>query len=165
MTTRQFTVQELAALGVPPDSPEDVQWSETVLLDEAVGTLKYSVNRRCIFRDEEGTTWAVTYEGPVDAGDYEVGPPPDDRGWSGGTVEAVQVQQRPVLVARWEPVPENHHLEERPRRGAIESLTEICQDAGSGPTPQEAAVAWIIEHADEVVDLADEYASSAAGDL
>lgn len=101
---RQFTRQQLAAIGVPPDSPEDIEYSETVLADEPVTTLKYTAQRRCVFR-ADGRTYAVEYEGRLDTGDFEVGEyAPDDHGWYGDSVEAVEVEQREVTVTRWLPI-------------------------------------------------------------
>ncbi|MGW6456307.1 hypothetical protein ACWF94_10335 [Streptomyces sp. NPDC055078] len=163
MTTRQFTVSQLAGLGVPPDSPKDVTYSETVLADEPVATLKYSQQRRCIVRDDDDRTWAVTYEAQLDAGNYEVGPPPD-HGWFGNTVEAVEVEQRSVIVARWEPVPDEPNVE-RSRLGAIDSLAAVWEESGARTAvAREAAAEWIIEHADEVARLHDEYLDSLEGD-
>ncbi|MFJ6014519.1 hypothetical protein [Streptomyces sp. NPDC092952] len=160
MTTKQFTVDQLADLGVPPDCPEDVEYSETVLVDEHVSMSKYSQVRRCIFRDDDGRTWAVTYEAQVDAGDYEVGPPPDNHGWHGNTVEAVEVEQRPVIVARWESVYDDPGTEP-PLPGAIDSLAAVWEESGARTAvAREAAAAWIIEHADEIADLHDEYLNS-----
>jgi hypothetical protein len=104
MPTRDFTIAELARLGVPPDSPEDIEYSETVLADEPLGVSKYSQTRRCIFRTDDGRTWAVEYEAKVDAGDYEVGPPPDNYGWWGDTITGLEVVQVPVTVMHWRPV-------------------------------------------------------------
>ncbi|NDK24709.1 hypothetical protein FSY75_09510 [Streptomyces sp. TR1341] len=163
MPVRQFTVSELADLGVPPDRPEDVEWSETVLVDEHVGMSKYSQERRCVFRDDDGRTYAVTYEAQVDAGHYEVGPPPENHGWYGDSVEAVEVEQRPVIVARWEPVPDEPAVD-RPRVGAIDSLAAVWEESGARtPVAREAAAEWIVEHADEVGQLYDEYLDSAGG--
>lgn len=36
MTTRLFTMARLADLGVPPDDPSDIEYSEIVLLDEGL---------------------------------------------------------------------------------------------------------------------------------
>ncbi|MCB5168032.1 hypothetical protein LG634_24795 [Streptomyces bambusae] len=106
MPTRRFTLDELAALGVPPDSPDDIQYDPDLLADEYVATLKYTAQRRCIFLS--GTTaYAVEYEAPIDTGDYEVGDGgPPNHGWYGDTVEAVEVEQRPVTVMQWLPVPD-----------------------------------------------------------
>ncbi|MFD4830178.1 hypothetical protein ACFWPV_10030 [Streptomyces uncialis] len=105
MPTRHFTRQQLAALGVPPDSPDDVECSDTLLADEHVTTLKYTAARRCVFRADDDHTYAVRYEGRLDTGDYEVGGDmPDNHGWHGDTVEAVEVEERPVTVVRWIPV-------------------------------------------------------------
>jgi hypothetical protein len=106
VTTRTFTRQQLAALGVPPDSPDDIEYSDTLLVDEFVTTLKYSQQRRVIFRADDGKTYAVTYEAEVDSGDYEHGPGPDNHGWYSDTVTAVEVAARDVTVTRWMPVAE-----------------------------------------------------------
>ncbi|MFC9681319.1 hypothetical protein [Streptomyces sp. NPDC056948] len=106
MPTRHFTRQQLAALSVPPNSPEDVEYSDTLLADEHVTTLKYTQRRRCIFRADDGKAYAVTYEAAIDAGDYETGAVPEGYGWYGETVEAVEFEQRPMTVLSWEPVEE-----------------------------------------------------------
>lgn len=106
MTTRAFTTTELARLNVPPDSPDDVAYSDALLADEFVTTLKYSQQRRCVFRTDDDRTYAVTYETDVDSGDYEHGPGPENHGWYGETVEAVEVEQRAVAEQRWVPVDE-----------------------------------------------------------
>ncbi|MFF8829297.1 hypothetical protein [Streptomyces sp. NPDC015131] len=104
MTVRRYTRQELAAIGVPPASPDDIQYDPDLLADEHVTTLKYTSRRRTVFRDGL-ETWAVEYEARLDTGDYEVGDyAPEDYGWHGDTVEAVKVEQRPVTVMRWVPV-------------------------------------------------------------
>ncbi|WP_367138939.1 MULTISPECIES: hypothetical protein [Streptomyces] len=81
MPTRTFTVAELAALGVPPDSPEDVDNSDHVLTDELVATLKYTQLRRVIFyAEDDDRVYAVEYETDLDAGDYELGAAPTNHG-------------------------------------------------------------------------------------
>lgn len=106
MPVRQFTREQLAALGVPPDQPDDVEYSDTLVADEYVTNLKYSQQRRVIFRaEDDGKTYAIKYEAPIDVGDFEVhGEGPDDYGWYGDTVEAVEVEERAVTVTRWMPV-------------------------------------------------------------
>ncbi|MCF3101464.1 hypothetical protein IPZ58_07705 [Streptomyces roseoverticillatus] len=107
MPTRTFTVAELTAIGVPPSSPEDIEYSDCLIADEQVTTLKYTALRCCVFyAEDDNHTYAVEYETALDAGDYEVGAAPDDHGWPGGTVEAVEVEARAVTVFRWEPVGE-----------------------------------------------------------
>ncbi|MFI5525014.1 hypothetical protein [Streptomyces platensis] len=103
---RTFTITELATLGVPPDEPDDVEYSDHLLADEPVATLKYTGKRRCVFRaPDDGRTYAVEYEAELDTGDYEVGGGmPDNHGWYGGTVEAIEMEQREVTVTRWLPV-------------------------------------------------------------
>lgn len=164
MTTKQFTVAQLADLGVPPADPREIEFSEILLADERLSTLKYSENRRCVFRDDDGTTWAVEYEAQLDAGDYETGPPPDNHGWYGTSVEAVQVEERAVVVRRWEPVTDEPASERR-HLGALDSLTEIWEEAGARPSiARTSAAAWLIEHADEVAELYDEYLNSGSPD-
>lgn len=105
--TRTFTIAELLDLGVPPDSPEDVEYSETLLADEHVGVLKYSQKRRCVFEDEDGDAWAVEYEAPLEMGDFEVdGDGTEGHGWYGDEVTATAVEQREVTVTKWLPVEE-----------------------------------------------------------
>lgn len=102
MPTRTFTIDELADLGVPPDSPGEDDFSDYILADEHIDTLKYTQQRRCVFEDENGDTWAVEYETELDMGDYEVGDGgPDNHGWYGGTVEAVAVEERQVMITQW----------------------------------------------------------------
>ncbi|MFI0827209.1 hypothetical protein ACH4Q7_22450 [Streptomyces roseolus] len=120
MTTRVFTVAELAALGVPPHSPEDIEYDENVLADNPVSMGKYDQNRMCVFRADDGHTYAVTYAAPIDAGDYEVGPGPDNHGWYGDTVEAVRVRTRWIVTQQW---------------------TEDTDDAPAEPTAAEARMA------------------------
>ncbi|MFF8412867.1 hypothetical protein [Streptomyces omiyaensis] len=107
MPIRLFTIDELATLGVPPDDPEDVEYSDILQADEPGEILKYTQQRTCVFAaPDDGVTYAVTYEAPIDAGDFEVGDGmPENHGWY-GNVEAVAVEQRPVTVYRWLPVDE-----------------------------------------------------------
>ncbi|MGW6741699.1 hypothetical protein ACWGDX_13390 [Streptomyces sp. NPDC055025] len=111
MTTRQFTRNELAAIGVPPDSPDDIEYDDDLLADEPVTTLKYTALRRVVFRaPDDGKSYAVEYETRLDTGDFEVNEySPEDHGWYGDTVEAVEVEERQVLVTRWLPVEEADH--------------------------------------------------------
>lgn len=106
MPTRDFTIAELAALNVPPDDPTDIEYEEYVLADEQVAVLKYTAQRRCVFRaEDDGKAYAVEYEAPLDVGDFEVGGGmPDQHGWYGDTVNAVEVEEREVTVTRWLPV-------------------------------------------------------------
>lgn len=106
MATRHFTIAQLAALSVPPDRPEDVEYSDTLLHDEQLHVLKYTAQRRCVFAaPDDGRTYAVEYQARIDTGDYEVdGGMPDAHGWYGGTVEAVEVEEREVTVTKWLPV-------------------------------------------------------------
>ncbi|NML55340.1 hypothetical protein HHL19_16340 [Streptomyces sp. R302] len=105
MTTRSFTIAELTALGVPPDSPKDIEYSDILQADEPGMILKYTQQRTCVFEaPDDGITYAVKYEAPIDTGDYEVGDGmPDNHGWR-GEVEAVEVEHRPVTVYQWVPV-------------------------------------------------------------
>ncbi|MFD8970509.1 DUF6011 domain-containing protein [Streptomyces sp. NPDC059568] len=100
MSTRQFTRDELADLGVPPDSPSEADWTDAVLADEYVETLKYTQRRRVIFQDDEGD-WAVEYEASLGGHQDEA---PDDHGWDGDLIEATAVEEQLVLVPRWVPI-------------------------------------------------------------
>lgn len=106
MPTRNFTIDELANLNVPPDDPDEIEYEEYVLADEQTAVLKYTAQRRCVFEaPDDGKTYAVEYQAPIDIGDYEVGGGmPDNHGWYGDTVEAVEVEERQVTVTRWMPV-------------------------------------------------------------
>ncbi|MFF5980864.1 hypothetical protein ACFY78_18665 [Streptomyces olindensis] len=79
MPTRHFTIAELAAINVPPDDPRDIEYDEYVLADEQVTVLKYTAQRRCVFRADDDKTYAVEYE-------------------------AVEVEEREVTVMKWLPV-------------------------------------------------------------
>ncbi|MGW6210955.1 hypothetical protein [Streptomyces sp. NPDC055109] len=104
MPTRQFTIAELAGLNVPPDDPKEIDYYDNIHADDQVTTLKYTAQRRVVFTADDGRTYAVTYEAPLDTGDYEVGGGmPDNHGWY-GDVEAVEVEERPVTVMQWLPV-------------------------------------------------------------
>ena len=106
MPTRHFSHDQLAALGVPPDDPNHIDHDPDILLDEQVAVLKYTAKRRCVFRaHDDGKTYMVEYEAELETGDYEVaGGVPNDHGWYGETVEAVEVEEREVTVTRWLPV-------------------------------------------------------------
>lgn len=165
MPTRIFTVTELAALGVPPSDPRDIEYDPDLLADEHVATLKYTAQRRCVFRADDDRTYAVEYEGQLDVGDFEVGAGmPDTHGWHGDTVTAVEVEERPVIVARWHPVTDEPAVDE-PRLGAVESLAEWLQESGAHESAARESAAWIIQHADEIAVLYDAYLASAEGDL
>ncbi len=99
-TTREFTVAELEALGVPPDSPDEGDWAACILAVETIGRLKYSMHRRVIFQTTNGE-WAVEYE---DATGSEADGQPERNGWYEDTVEAVAVQAMLGKVAKWLPV-------------------------------------------------------------
>ncbi|MFF8656780.1 hypothetical protein [Streptomyces huasconensis] len=155
MPTRQFTREQLATLGVPPDSPEDVEYSDVLLADEHVTTLKYSQQRRVIFAaPDDGKAYAVTYEAPINAGDFEVhGEGPDDYGWYGDTVEAVEVEERPVLVQQWQPITDPR-AEETDEDPALHHLTEIYGEAGHRDRDaQQYAAELLAKHARELAAL------------
>ncbi|WP_405676862.1 hypothetical protein OG292_19675 [Streptomyces sp. NBC_01511] len=105
MPSRTFTLDQLAALGVPPDSPDDIQHDPALIADEHVTTLKYSQQRRVVFRADDGKNYAVKYEAPINMGDFEVsGDGPPDHGWYGNEVEAIEVAEHQVTVTQWLPV-------------------------------------------------------------
>lgn len=107
MPTRHFTPAELTEYNVPPDDPTDIEYDEHVLADEQVAILKYTAQRRCVFRADDDRTYAVEYEAPIDTGDYEVGNGmPDNHGWLDDTVEAVEVEEQEVTVIKWVPTEE-----------------------------------------------------------
>ncbi len=100
--TRTFTVTELEALGVPPDSPDEGDWSACILAVETIGRLKYTMHRRVIFQTADGE-WAVEYE---DATGSEADGQPENHGWYDETIEAVAVEEQFGTVTRWVPVEE-----------------------------------------------------------
>lgn len=103
----KFLRNELTSLGLPPDSPRDVEDRDELHLDEHVRNLTYTQIRRVIFTHPNGKTFAVEYEAPIDAGDFEVGAGPvENHGW-GRTVTALQVELRPVALEWWMPVPKD----------------------------------------------------------
>ncbi|MFJ5890367.1 hypothetical protein [Streptomyces californicus] len=162
MPTRTFTVAELADYGVPPSGPADIAYDPDLLVDEFVATLKYTATRRCVFRADDNRLYSVEYEASIDMGDFEVGAGmPDNHGWQ-DTVTAVEVEERPVIVARWHPVTDEPGTDQ-PRRGALESLAEIWfTEAGAREdVARQSAANWIIQHADEVAELYDAYLATA----
>ncbi|MEV8417813.1 hypothetical protein AB0P45_30075 [Streptomyces niveus] len=105
MPIRHFTRQQLAALNVPPASPRDIEDDPNLLADEHVTTQKYTALRRCVFLADDDRTYAVEYEAALNVGDFEVGDGgPDDHGWYGDTVKAVEVEEQEVVVIRRVPV-------------------------------------------------------------
>lgn len=154
MPTRQFTCAELNDLGVPPADPSDVRYSETLLADTHVTTLKYSQQRRVVFRaDDDGKTYAVTYEAEVDSGDYEGGPPPENHGWFGGTVEAEEVEQRPVVIQQWVTVSDEPGLH-GPRQSLLDELTDMFEEGGVRTSiARQSAAEWMTDHTDEMAAL------------
>lgn len=148
--TREFTPAELAALSVPPDRPEDVEWSETLLADTHVCVLKYSQQRRAVFIADDGLTYAVTYEAPIDTGDYETGPGPDGPGWYGPTVTATRVVSWPAVVQEWQPYSPAVHYVDRTRT-AFEELTDVYEEGGCRtPDAREFAAELLAKHAAEL---------------
>ncbi len=155
MPIRQFTREQLATLGVPPDQPDDVEYSDVLLADEHVTNLKYSQQRRVIFAaPDDGKAYAVTYEAPIDAGDFEVhGDGLDDYGWYGPTVEAVEVEERPVLVQQWRPITDLR-ADEADESPALHHLAEIYGEAGHRDRDaQRYAAELLAKHARELAAL------------
>lgn len=101
--TRTFTIAELEALGVPPDSPDRDDWGDFIVADEYLDRLKYSQHRRSIFRTEDGRIWAVEYEAGTGS---ETDGEPENHGWYEDTVEAVAVRAIRGTVTKWLPVEE-----------------------------------------------------------
>ncbi|MFI9630970.1 hypothetical protein [Streptomyces sp. NPDC052042] len=73
------------------------------------------------------------------------------------------MEQWPVIVARWEPITDEPAVD-RPRLGAIDSLAAVWEESGARTSvAREAAAEWIVQHADEVAQLYDEYLDSTEG--
>ncbi|MFF9894934.1 hypothetical protein [Streptomyces longispororuber] len=156
MPTRQFTREQLAALGVPPDQPDDVEYSDILLADEHVTTLKYTQQRRVIFRaEDDGRTYAIEYQAPMDVGDFEVGDGgPDDYGWYGDTVEAVEVEERPKLVTTWEPVSGQGTPVDTDNDPVIRHLAEMYVETGCrDQDAQQYAAETLAQHTRELCAL------------
>jgi len=130
MPIRAFTVEELATLGVPPTSPNDVEHSSTVLADEYVAPLKHTVLRRAIFRTrDDDRAYAVAYQ----TDDYI----PGHHGWFSDTVEAVEVEQLPVAVLQWKPVADPPSP--APRRRLTKDEHDAAWHAIEGTAAEEGA--------------------------
>src|SRR5688500_17020479 len=89
MTSRHFTREQLEELDVP----------YTNLHDEQVDTLRWSEIRSCVFRAEDGKTYEVTYQVP--ATEHQE----CDTWFDENQITATEVEQRPVTVMQWMPVP------------------------------------------------------------
>ncbi|MGW6416336.1 hypothetical protein [Streptomyces sp. NPDC055055] len=149
-TTRTFTFAELASLGVPPDRPEDVEWSETVLADTHVAVLKYTQQRQAVFLADDGQTYRVTYEAPLETGDYEVGGGlPDNYGWTGDAVTATRVVSWPTVTRQWQTYDPRVH--DGTARTAFTELTEVYEDAGARTLQaRQLAAELLMKHAAEL---------------
>ncbi|MFJ3249150.1 hypothetical protein [Streptomyces sp. NPDC086782] len=153
MITRQFARNDLLRLGLPPDSPEEIKYRDDVHADEHVRQLKYTQLRRVVFDAPDGGTYVVEYEAPMNTGDYEVGGGSvENHGW-GRTVTAIQVEERPVAVMRWMPVPDGEDAREE-HKPVLEHLAETyvetgCRDADS----RGYAAQTLAEHTRELADL------------
>jgi hypothetical protein len=113
MPTRHFTIAELAALNVPPDDPAYIEYDEHVLADEQVAVLKYTAQRRCVFRaPDDERTYAVEYEAELDTGDYEVG----------GGARQPRLAQRQRRGRRGRGAGGHHHEVATGRRGELTAL-------------------------------------------
>ncbi|MET8609730.1 hypothetical protein [Streptomyces misionensis] len=164
MKTRKFARAALRALDLPP-SPQDVGYRDDVHLDEHVRTLKYTQLRRTVFTAPDGHTYAVEYEAAMDTGDYEVGGGSvENDGW-GPIVLAVEVEQRPVAVLRWMPVPDGAPAREE-RTPVADHLAETyvesgCRDADA----RRYAAQTLADHTRELAGLLRERHPEAARDL
>lgn len=154
MITREFTPAELGALGVPPDSPDDVD-GDVILDDQKIMTLKYTQERACVFRDVEGNgrAYTVTYEARLDMGDFEVGDDgPENHGWRSDTVTAYEVEQVPVVVNVWRIVaPHHNNPDELPNPSAVQRLVDLYEETGAHPDDARQWAAEILaQHAEEI---------------
>lgn len=129
MPIRQFTYAELTVLGVPPEDPSDVEYSDTIIDDSPMLILKYTQHRRCVFTADDGRTYAVTYEAPINTGDYDLeSGMPDNHGWTGGTVDATEVTRRPVMVTLWQPVGDDDPTNDPDT--ALDRAIDLYEEAG-----------------------------------
>lgn len=141
MTTRQFTRAELAEIGVPPDSPEEVEYSDVILEDRQVTVLGYVALRECVFlAPDDGLTYSVNYNGPINSGSWEIDDSGVPYGLTADTVEATQVEQVLVVTEVWEPVDSATAAEaddEEPR-SALQQLVDLYEEAGAADPHQQA---------------------------
>ncbi|MFP3986931.1 hypothetical protein U9R90_05390 [Streptomyces sp. E11-3] len=101
MTTRHFTREQLEQIGVPFELDEDGCASE--LSNQLIGSERWTDVHRLVFRAPgDCTAYQVDYE--VGSTEHQDGIDPWHR--HGDTIEAVEVEQRPVVVQQWQPVGE-----------------------------------------------------------
>jgi hypothetical protein len=124
MPRRTFTRDDLAALGLPLDDPDDVRFHGDIHADELVRLLEHTQLRRCVFDAPDGRTYAIEYEAPLGAGGHVV-----DHGW-GPAVDAVEVRLRPVAVMQWKPVPDEAPPVAGDERTVQEQLAETYIETG-----------------------------------
>lgn len=161
----KFVRSELTRLDLPPGSPDDVQYRNDLHLDEHVRTLKYTQLRRFVFTHPNGKTFAVEYEAPVDAGDFEVGAPVENHGW-GRSVTAVQVEKRLVAVEQWMPVREGGPDPDNGADPVRHHLTEVYMEGGCREDVARAGAAELLaRHARELAALLEDRHPDAAADL
>ncbi|KOU43246.1 hypothetical protein [Streptomyces sp. WM6378] len=125
MSTRTFTVEELDALGVPHDLPE-----QAAVADFHVTNGRWAERRRCILT-RAGAFWAVDYARPLPGGQDVV-----DHGW-GRCVEATQVVPARVTTTTW--VPADTELEAEP---AVDVWIVEVRWAGSGSATATTSTTW-----------------------
>lgn len=167
MPTRAFTRTHLTSyLNLPPTGPQDVKYRDDVHLDEHLRTLKYTQRRRCVFTAEDGRTYAVEYDAPLDTGDYEVGDGPvENHGWN-RSVLAVQVELRPVPVEKWMPVPDDGPDPDQGADPAQYHLAEIYMETGCREADARTGAAELLaQHARELAVLLGDAHPEAAQDL
>lgn len=101
MTTRTFTVTELAELGIPDEwTAEEGQQAER-LHEEQTDTGRWVSAHWLVFRaPDDGRAWAVTYE----QGLTELQDDTEPWGYGRTEVTATEVEERQVTVTRWLPV-------------------------------------------------------------
>lgn len=162
---RNFLRNELTSLGLPLDTPKDVEYRDDVHLDEHVRNVKYTQIRRCVFTHPNGRTFAVEYEAPIDAGDFEVGGPVENHGWS-RSVKAMEVELRPVPVERWMPVPDHGTDPDQGADPAQYHLAEVYMETGCTETvARTCAAKFLAQHARELAVLLGDAHPEAAQDL
>ncbi|GGM07010.1 hypothetical protein GCM10010099_23760 [Streptomyces cinereus] len=90
MTTRHFTPEQLEEFDVP----------YTNLHDEQIDSRRWAEVRSCVFRaPDDGKAYEVTYQVP--ATEHQE----CDTWFDQEQIEAVEVEQQPVTVMQWKPVP------------------------------------------------------------
>jgi hypothetical protein len=101
MATREFTRDELEALGIP-DEWDSAHPAER-LHEEQIDTRRWYSVHEVVFRaPDDGKAWAVSYvQGLTESQDST-----DPWEYEGKTIQAIEMEPHEVTVTKWRPVGE-----------------------------------------------------------